>query len=37
MATTQTLDLYADLFHDDLEVVAIALDQARTVAIHSRS
>jgi len=29
-SATMTLDIYADLFEDDLEAVAVALDQARS-------
>ncbi|GAA2811262.1 tyrosine-type recombinase/integrase [Mycolicibacterium pallens] len=36
-SAAMTLDLYADLFDDDLEAVATALDQARTAAIRSSS
>jgi integrase len=31
-SAAMTLDLYADLFDDDLEAVATALDKARTEA-----
>jgi integrase len=31
-SAAMTLDLYADLFDDDLEAVAIALDKARSAA-----
>ena len=34
-SAAMTLDLYADLFDDDLEAVATALDQARTATIGS--
>ena len=34
-SAAMTLDLYADLFDDDLEAVAMALDQARATAISS--
>ena len=36
-SAAMTLDLYADLFDDDLEAVATALDKARTMAIRSSS
>jgi hypothetical protein len=29
-SAAMTLDIYADLFDDDLEAVAVALDQARS-------
>jgi len=32
-SAAMTLDLYADLFDDDLEAVATALDNARTAAV----
>ena len=31
-----TLDVYADLFDDDVDAVSAALDQARTTAIVSK-
>lgn len=32
-----TLDVYADLFDDDVDAVSAALDEARTTAIVSKS
>jgi hypothetical protein len=32
-SAAMTLDIYADLFDDDLEAVAVALDAARSRAI----
>lgn len=32
-SAAMTLDLYADLFDDDLEGVAVALDKARTETV----
>jgi len=34
-SAAMTLDLYADLFDDDLEAVAVALDGARLEALQS--
>ncbi|MBG6060173.1 integrase [Cryobacterium sp. MP_M3] len=31
-SAAMTLDVYADLFDDDLDAVAVALDQARTIS-----
>jgi integrase len=31
-SAAMTLDLYADLFDDDLDAVAVALDKARSAA-----
>ena len=34
-SAAMTLDIYADLFDDDLEAVATALDQARSRSTHA--
>lgn len=34
-SAAMTLDIYADLFDDDLEAVATALDQARLSSTHA--
>lgn len=36
-SAAMTLDLYADLFDDDLEAVATALDKARTLNVDKLS
>ena len=35
-SAAMTLDVYADLFDDDVDAVSAALDQARTTAIVSK-
>ncbi|WP_163618012.1 tyrosine-type recombinase/integrase [Microbacterium sp. B35-30] len=35
-SAAMTLDVYADLFDDDVDAVSAALDQARTAAIVSK-
>lgn len=35
-SAAMTLDVYADLFDDDLEAVSTALDDARTAAVVAK-
>lgn len=35
-SAAMTLDVYADLFDDDVDAVSAALDQARTAAVVSK-